>query len=878
MAWRLRSGDIAGFKILFSLGILYGLISVLVYSIIHMKFITPLPMDAPPDRFSEARAIEHVRVLSEDIGGRQEGRQGLRLAAQYIKTQLEMMKERAQPGIRIEIEETIVNGSFNMFFLRHSISLAYRNHTNIIMRISSVDSGENDSAVLVNGHFDAPPGSPGAGDCGSCVASILELARLCVDSGWIPPRPVIFLFNGAEELFMLGSHGFITTHRWNETIGAFIDLEASGTGGFDLVCQSGPGSWPSYVYAQSALYPMANSAAQDLFGIIPGDTDYRMFAQDFGDIPGLDVIFLLGGYFYHTASDTVERLLPGSIQARGDNLFRIIKAFTSSSNLQNAHQRRLRSAVNGSDNERAVFFDYLSWFLIYYSREQAMLLHSLPVVIFFLVPLLLRFPIWGLACCFATFYDFLKGMLCHTFAILLAIAFPVAFAVIRLLFSGQTMNWFSTPYLAFLMFVPCSLAGMLIPRMLWENFPLAQEVSVLKLSKVELVSEARFWGAFGLYSILTLVRTFFSAYLVAGLSGGFLTFVMSAFMLLAWISFRLSMKSFVVGSFRSTACYVIPLVPCLMYAVYFGGFLVAFVIEKMGMTGSLPPPFGYFIPDVIVAAIIGLVTSWSVGPILPVVSHWLTRSPILQFLLHSSVLALALSSQFFPYSADAPKRVIFQHTIWNAGASQVKEVTYDFAVVDSNTLPFVFKHAPEVANVLQIDTELSFDAVEQSHQEDWMGIFPISSLFSRCMKFPAKRSDVLAEYNHFPHLTTNKPQESLNGGSRRIYLEFSLGSLKEVWVAVLNITGSLSSWSFAANVLPAHVKTGNGPPSYICRLSGAGDKNWTFWLEANSSEAIKVDVAVVDQYLTESAAKLKGVFPNWIDVTAFSSFMSTYVF
>ncbi|XP_016569795.1 endoplasmic reticulum metallopeptidase 1 isoform X3 [Capsicum annuum] len=871
MAWRLRSGDIAGFKILFSLGILYGLISVLVYSIIHMKFITPLPMDAPPDRFSEARAIEHVRVLSEDIGGRQEGRQGLRLAAQYIKTQLEMMKERAQPGIRIEIEETIVNGSFNMFFLRHSISLAYRNHTNIIMRISSVDSGENDSAVLVNGHFDAPPGSPGA-------ASILELARLCVDSGWIPPRPVIFLFNGAEELFMLGSHGFITTHRWNETIGAFIDLEASGTGGFDLVCQSGPGSWPSYVYAQSALYPMANSAAQDLFGIIPGDTDYRMFAQDFGDIPGLDVIFLLGGYFYHTASDTVERLLPGSIQARGDNLFRIIKAFTSSSNLQNAHQRRLRSAVNGSDNERAVFFDYLSWFLIYYSREQAMLLHSLPVVIFFLVPLLLRFPIWGLACCFATFYDFLKGMLCHTFAILLAIAFPVAFAVIRLLFSGQTMNWFSTPYLAFLMFVPCSLAGMLIPRMLWENFPLAQEVSVLKLSKVELVSEARFWGAFGLYSILTLVRTFFSAYLVAGLSGGFLTFVMSAFMLLAWISFRLSMKSFVVGSFRSTACYVIPLVPCLMYAVYFGGFLVAFVIEKMGMTGSLPPPFGYFIPDVIVAAIIGLVTSWSVGPILPVVSHWLTRSPILQFLLHSSVLALALSSQFFPYSADAPKRVIFQHTIWNAGASQVKEVTYDFAVVDSNTLPFVFKHAPEVANVLQIDTELSFDAVEQSHQEDWMGIFPISSLFSRCMKFPAKRSDVLAEYNHFPHLTTNKPQESLNGGSRRIYLEFSLGSLKEVWVAVLNITGSLSSWSFAANVLPAHVKTGNGPPSYICRLSGAGDKNWTFWLEANSSEAIKVDVAVVDQYLTESAAKLKGVFPNWIDVTAFSSFMSTYVF
>lgn len=48
---------------------------------------------------------------------------------------------------------------------------------------------------------------------------------------------------------------------------------------------------------------------QDVFGIIPGDTDYRIFAEDYGDIPGLDIIFVLGGYFYHTSYDTLERLL-----------------------------------------------------------------------------------------------------------------------------------------------------------------------------------------------------------------------------------------------------------------------------------------------------------------------------------------------------------------------------------------------------------------------------------------------------------------------------------------------------------------------------------------------------------------------------------------
>uniref|UniRef100_A0A2P2KLB1 Endoplasmic reticulum metallopeptidase 1 n=1 Tax=Rhizophora mucronata TaxID=61149 RepID=A0A2P2KLB1_RHIMU len=201
MAFRVSAGDVSGFKFLLFLTIMYGLMSILVYYILHMKLIQPLGFDAPVDRFSEARAIEHVRVLSKD--GRQEGRPGLKQAALYIKEQLEMIKERADPNFRIEIEETVINGSFNMVFLGHSISLGYRNHLNIVMRISSADSQDTDPSVLINGHFDSPLGSPGAGDCGSCVASILEISRLIVDSGWIPPRPIIFLFNGAEELFLL---------------------------------------------------------------------------------------------------------------------------------------------------------------------------------------------------------------------------------------------------------------------------------------------------------------------------------------------------------------------------------------------------------------------------------------------------------------------------------------------------------------------------------------------------------------------------------------------------------------------------------------------------------------------------------------------------
>lgn len=55
------------------------------------------------------------------------------------------------------------------------------------------------------------------------------------------------------------------------------------------------------------------------------------------------------------------------------------------------------------------------------------------------------------------------------------------------------------------------------------------------------------------------------------------------------------------------------------------------------------------------------------------------------------------------------------------------------------------------------------------------GLFPVSFLFSRSLKFPARSDGILKQYRQFPHLSTYEPHTVFSGGSRRVYLELSLG-------------------------------------------------------------------------------------------------------
>ncbi|CAD6225992.1 unnamed protein product [Miscanthus lutarioriparius] len=607
-------------------------------------------------------------------------------------------------------------------------------------------------------------------------------------NGWIPPAAACREETVARPLPFPRFVNWHTLERW---LRALRELWA---------CDFPPAQLPSVSFARKS--PMHHR--EDMFRIIPGDTDYRIFAEDITNIPGLDIIFVLGGYFYHTSYDTLENLLPGSIQARGENLFNLVKAFTNSMLLKE-NEISNKAAKDGIEDLRAVFFDYLTWFMVFYSRDISLILHSLPVAIFLLVPLFLKFPNITLMSWFVTLLGFMRGMLLHAFGVILAIFIPAVAAALRLLFTKNAMNWFAHPYLVFLMFVPTSLIGLLLPRVTWG-----------------LSEQAHFWGAFGLCSLITM------AYTLAGLSGGFLTFFISMSMLLGRFVSSINRKQWSQQSPRPLVAYVLPMIPCLLYCLYYGGFLIQFLIEKMGMMGSLPKPYGYFVPDVIVGAVVGLVVGWCFGPLAPVAGRWLSKTSIFHVFLQITVVALAISSQLFPYSTGAPKRVVLQHTFVTDG-NNVIDSSYGFSVVDSNSLEFLFNNAPEAARWLKDNSELSFEEEYRSDRSSWLALYPVPFLFSGSLKFQAQTEEIRKYYQRFPQLAVQEIWD--NNGQRRVHLKLSLGSLSEIWTSVLNITGPLSNWSFADNMLPAPQTVSGGPPSYICRLSGKSDVDWSFWLE-----------------------------------------------
>jgi hypothetical protein len=117
--------------------------------------------------------------------------------------------------VDVDVQNTSGHQFYQALF---RILIVYDNMTNIIVRVNPTSPKYNNEAILLSSHFDSAHTSPGCHDDGLPTSVMLEILRNVIaatnDGTLTLHHPIIFLFNGAEEIFMCAAHGFVKQHPW----------------------------------------------------------------------------------------------------------------------------------------------------------------------------------------------------------------------------------------------------------------------------------------------------------------------------------------------------------------------------------------------------------------------------------------------------------------------------------------------------------------------------------------------------------------------------------------------------------------------------------------------------------------------------------------
>ncbi|EDW72284.2 uncharacterized protein Dwil_GK20844 [Drosophila willistoni] len=277
------------------------------------------------------------------------------LTVEFLRNEVAKVEAEMLEKYEVEFDVQQASGAY----IHWTMVNMYQGIQNVVVKLSEKNN-TNENYLLINSHYDSVPGSPGAADDGSMVVTMLEVLRVIAKTDEPLDHPIVFLFNGAEENPLQASHAFITQHKWAKNCKALINLDSAGSGGREILFQSGPNHPWLMNYYRKVPHPFANTMGEELFqaGFIPSDTDFRIF-RDYGGVPGLDMAYIFNGYVYHTKYDRVNVFPRSSFQHTGDNVLALAKALANAPELDD-------TAAHAEGHN--IFYDFLGWFIIFYTE------------------------------------------------------------------------------------------------------------------------------------------------------------------------------------------------------------------------------------------------------------------------------------------------------------------------------------------------------------------------------------------------------------------------------------------------------------------------------------------------------------------------------
>jgi len=271
--------------------------------------------------FDQQEAMVHLRKFAAAIGVRLSGSAAERAAAEYAAQYL------ASLGYRPEIRPVLLpNG---------------RSSCNVVV----VKPGTSSLTLLVGGHIDSKPPSPGGNDNASGAAAVLELARCLKDVALVPT--VVFVLFGAEEMVDSNpDHHHYGSRAYVAGLSAMERTELAGMISLDMVgygnafhvrtMGKGPRVLSEMVQTQSTKLGLAATYLRD--PSLYGYSDHEPF-----ELAGYPAVWVewRDDPLYHTAGDTYGHCNPSRVKHAGE----LIASFLRS--LGAAELQALRAAVEG---------------------------------------------------------------------------------------------------------------------------------------------------------------------------------------------------------------------------------------------------------------------------------------------------------------------------------------------------------------------------------------------------------------------------------------------------------------------------------------------------------------------------------------------------
>lgn len=221
--------------------------------------------------FNSENAIRHIRRIAGKP--RFVCTAALEESLQYILSELEKLQVSAQrKGLELDVHLFRSKyDSFSTSIGNVKLLNSYNNMSSVVARLRpvGVDYQSDEKSLLINAHVDSAIGAPGANDDAAAVGIMMETIRSISEHSSYNAslrRPVIFLFNGGEEVVLPAAHSFITQHPWAPTIAAHINLESIGSGDSFQLFRLGPGSpWLAKAFARSVSVPSGAVTGTDVF-------------------------------------------------------------------------------------------------------------------------------------------------------------------------------------------------------------------------------------------------------------------------------------------------------------------------------------------------------------------------------------------------------------------------------------------------------------------------------------------------------------------------------------------------------------------------------------------------------------------------------------